>query len=46
LKNKRPDLKYGTITTVSQKDITNLLPENIGRADYIICVVENMTTTY
>ena len=46
LKNKRPDLKYGTITTVSQKDISKLLPENIGRADYIICVVENMTTTY
>ena len=46
LKNKRPELKYGTITTVSQKDVNSLLAENIGRADYIICVPENMTTTY
>ena len=46
LKNKRPELKYGTISTVSQKDVTTLLPENLGRADYIICVPENMTTTY
>ena len=46
LKNKRPELKYGTITTVSQKDVNTLLAENIGRADYIICVPENMTTTY
>ena len=33
LKNKRPELKYGTITTVSQKDISSLLAENIGLAD-------------
>ena len=46
LKNKRPELKYGTITTVSQKDVNILLAENMGRADYIICVPENMTTTY
>lgn len=46
LKNKRPELKYGTITTVSQKDISSLLAENIGRADFIICVPDNMTTTY
>ncbi|MES2004165.1 MAG: ChaN family lipoprotein [Bacteroidota bacterium] len=46
LKNKRPDLKYGTITTVSQKDVNTLLNENKGRADYIICVPDNMTTTY
>jgi uncharacterized iron-regulated protein len=46
LKNKQPGLKYATITTVSQKDITALAEENKGRADYIICVVENMTTTY
>ncbi len=46
LKNKRPELKYATITTVSQKDVKSLLAENIGRADYIICVPENMTTTY
>ncbi len=46
LKNKRPELKYGTITTVSQKDVNSLLAENLGRADFIICVAENMTTTY
>jgi uncharacterized iron-regulated protein len=46
LKNKRPELKYGTITTVSQKDIHTLLAENKGRADFIICVDENMTNTY
>ena len=46
LKNKKPDLKYGTITTVSQKDVNSLLTENLGRADFIICVPENMTTTY
>jgi len=46
LKNKRPELKYATITTVSQKDIKTLLEENKGRADFIICVDENMTTTY
>ena len=46
LKNKRPELHYGTITTVSQKDISKLLAENIGRADFIICVPDDMTTTY
>ena len=46
LKNKKPELKYGTITTVSQKDVNSLLAENLGRADFIICVAENMTTTY
>ncbi len=46
LKHKRPELKYGTITTVSQKNIHELLAENKGRADFIICVDENMTTTY
>lgn len=46
LKRKRPDLHYGTITTVSQKDINTLLAENKGKADYIICVDEDMTSTY
>jgi uncharacterized iron-regulated protein len=46
LKNKQPALKYATISTVSQKDISRLLDENKGRADYIICVDENMTNTY
>ena len=46
LKRKRPDLNYGTITTVSQKDLKVLLAENKGKADYIICVDEDMTSTY
>jgi uncharacterized iron-regulated protein len=46
LKKQRPDLKIGTISTVSQKDVSRLQEENKGKADFIICVVENMTTTY
>ncbi|HEV8283458.1 MAG TPA: ChaN family lipoprotein [Chitinophagaceae bacterium] len=46
LRKSRPDLKYATITTVLQKDIHKLLAENKSKADYIICVDEDMTTTY
>ncbi len=46
LKNSRPDLKISTITTVSQKDIHELPKENKHKADFIICVDEDMTTTY
>jgi len=46
LKRKRPDLKIATITTVSQKDLKKILAENKGKADYIICVDEDMTGTY
>jgi hypothetical protein len=46
LKQARPTLKYATISTVSQKDISKLLAENRGKADFIICVDEDMTTTY
>jgi uncharacterized iron-regulated protein len=46
LKREKPDLKYVTISTVSQKDIKHLLDENKGKADFIICVDEDMTTTY
>ncbi|MDD2794071.1 MAG: ChaN family lipoprotein [Sediminibacterium sp.] len=46
LKREKPDLKYGTISTVSQKNIKSLLAENRGRADFIICVDEDMTNTY
>lgn len=46
LKKKRPELKYGTITTVSQKNIKEFLEENKGKADFIICVDEDMTNTY
>lgn len=46
LKRKRPELEIGTITTVSQKNIKQLLTENKGKADFIICVDEDMTNTY
>jgi uncharacterized iron-regulated protein len=46
LKQGRPELKVVTVTTVSQKDIKQLLKENMNKADYIICVDEDMTTTY
>lgn len=46
LKRKRPELKIGTITTISQKSLKKLLAENKGKADFIICVDEDMTSTY
>ncbi len=46
LKRKKPELAYGTITTVSQKNIKEFLAENKGKADFIICVDEDMTSTY
>ena len=46
LKRKRPELNIGTITTVSQKKLKKLLFENKGKADFIICVDEDMTSTY
>ncbi|WP_108422980.1 ChaN family lipoprotein [Flagellimonas amoyensis] len=46
LKKDRPDLQYGTISTVMQDDVHQLDEENIGIADFVICVDSNMTTTY
>lgn len=46
LKKQQPDLKYSTIATVSQKDISKLSEENKNKADFIICVDADMTTTY
>lgn len=46
LKQAKPELKYATITTVSQKDVNKLMPEHLKRADFIICVDEDMTSTY
>jgi len=46
LRKQKPDLKIITITTVSQKNIFQLLKENKKKADFIICVDEDMTTTY
>ncbi|MBK9253988.1 MAG: ChaN family lipoprotein [Saprospiraceae bacterium] len=46
LKNDRPDLKYTTISVHTQKELKKLDKDVIGKADFIICVHENMTTTY
>ena len=46
LKKLLPEQKYLTISTVSQENIGELDEENFGKADYIICVDEDMTTTY
>lgn len=46
LKKQNPSLKIVTISTVSQKDIHKLSAEHLGRADFIICVDEDMTNTY
>jgi uncharacterized iron-regulated protein len=46
LLHSRPELKIATVTTVSQKDIKHLLAENKNKANYIICVDEDMTNTY
>ena len=46
LRQQQPGLKYATINTVSQKDLKKLLHEHKGSADFIICVDEDMTTTY
>lgn len=46
LRQQNPALRQVTITTVSQQDVSKLLPENKGLADFIICVDEDMTATY
>ena len=46
LKKQSADLNYATISTVVQADIDSLLEENKGKADYIIVVDEDVTTTY
>lgn len=46
LKQAKPTLKVATLTTVSQKDLSRLEKEHYNKADYIICVDEDMTSTY
>lgn len=46
LKQQKPNLKIGTISTVSQANIKSLLAEHLGKADFIICVDTDMTNTY
>ncbi len=46
LRRQRPELKYATITMVSQKNVGRLSDEHKGKADFIICVDEDMTPTH
>ncbi|OMP29965.1 ChaN family lipoprotein [Mangrovimonas sp. DI 80] len=46
LKKEKEDFKYVTISTVSQDEVDKLLKTNYGKADFIICVDSDMTTTY
>lgn len=46
LKQAEPDYRYITISTVSQADVSKLEEENKGKADFIICVDEDMTATH
>ncbi|OFX19079.1 MAG: iron-regulated protein [Bacteroidetes bacterium GWA2_31_9b] len=46
LKKLNPNLKYITISSVSQSNVFQLEDENKNKADFIICVDENMTSTY
>jgi uncharacterized iron-regulated protein len=45
LKQANPNLQIVTIHSVSQADNTELTEENTGKADYTICVDEDMTKT-
>ncbi|WP_026814412.1 ChaN family lipoprotein [Arenibacter certesii] len=46
LKRDKANLNYVTISTVSQENLKKLLPENHQKADFIICVDSDMTSTY
>ena len=46
LRKIQPAINIGTISTVTQADIGKLLEENRGKADFIICVDEDVTNTY
>ena len=46
LQRKNDRLKILTISTVTQADISELEEEHLGRADFIICVDEDVTKTY
>lgn len=46
LKQEKPNLNYTTISTASQAELNSLNEENKGKADFILVVDEDMTTTY
>lgn len=46
LKKYKPGVKIATISTVQQKETNELEADNKGKADFIIVVDEDMTTTH
>ncbi len=46
LRQARPELRIVTISTVQQKDITTLEAEHRGKADFILCVDEDVPGSY
>ncbi len=46
IQQKRNDLNILSISTVTQTQLKKLEEENKGKADFIICVDEDMTNTY
>lgn len=46
LQKTNPNLNYATIATTDQDSLKKLLEENQGKADFIICVDEDMTETH
>ncbi|NDK55112.1 ChaN family lipoprotein [Pontibacter fetidus] len=46
LKQKQPNLKIATITTVTQESLEKLTDENKKKADFILVVPASMTKTY
>jgi uncharacterized iron-regulated protein len=46
IKEHNPEVSIMTIATVEQKDVKDLEKENLGKADFIIVVDEDMTKTH
>jgi uncharacterized iron-regulated protein len=46
VRKARPNAKIATISTVTQDNIYKLDEESLDKADFIICVPENMTRTH
>ncbi len=46
LRQYRPDVRCKTIYSVRQEDVSRLEADYLGKADYYICVPEDMTTSY
>lgn len=46
VQQEAPQTRILTISTVSQENVQQLEKEHLGRADFIICVPSNMTSTH